>query len=63
MSLCNEFLKKISDIDVGVGTLINKFYKIRYQHVPIIKNFKHKYPVLYNSEIIKLIKGKVKFQR
>lgn len=54
-------MEKIIDINVGVGTLFIKFYKILYQHVPIIKNFKHKYPVLYTSEIIKLIKGKVKF--
>ncbi|KAJ8980525.1 hypothetical protein NQ317_008322 [Molorchus minor] len=55
-----SYLINLDDINDAVHEFYRKLYEIFDAHVPLYRNFKHKYPHWYNSIIIKNIKKKAK---
>nr|CAH7749762.1 unnamed protein product [Callosobruchus chinensis] len=58
-----DFLKNEVNSNDAIEYLYEKIYETLDKHVPRYKNFKHKYPSWYTSEVINIVKQKAKVHK
>nr|CAH7715429.1 unnamed protein product [Callosobruchus chinensis]CAH7719788.1 unnamed protein product [Callosobruchus chinensis]CAH7730911.1 unnamed protein product [Callosobruchus chinensis] len=58
-----DFMQNINDSTQALQCFYDKLYVILDTHVPLYVSFKHRYPVWYSSEIIRLVKSKAKLHK
>nr|CAH7714539.1 unnamed protein product [Callosobruchus chinensis] len=58
-----DFLETEADVNILVDNFYNRLYNIFDEHVPITKQYSHKYPVWYTDDMIKLVKEKARWHR